>query len=124
MNHPKSVIGGDFFWHYEIDSYNILFALVDCTGHAISGSLISILANDNLNRIVCDFEVTEPADIYWLIDRQMLETNKSESNSLEAAPGMEILLCNLDLKKRRLRFSGARRPVYLIRDSKLEIHIG
>gem|GEM_PF-5688598 len=41
MNHPKSVIGGDFFWHYEIDSYNILFALVDCTGHAISGSLIS-----------------------------------------------------------------------------------
>ena len=124
MNHPKSVIGGDFFWHYEIDSYNILFALVDCTGHAISGSLISILANDNLNRIVCDFEVTEPADIYWLIDRQMLETNKSESNSLEAAPGMEILLCNLDLKKRRLRFSGARRPLYLIRDSKLEIHKG
>ncbi len=24
MNHPKSVIGGDFPWYYEIDSYHIL----------------------------------------------------------------------------------------------------
>lgn len=125
MNRPKSLIGGDFFWHYEIDSYHILFAVVDCTGHAISGSLVSILANDNLNRIVRDYEVTEPADILWLIDRQMMETTASnDSNSLEASPGMELVMCNLDLKNRILRFSGARRPLYLLRDGSLEIHKG
>ncbi len=39
---PKQSIGGDFFYVKERDGY-IIFAVADCTGHGVSGALITML---------------------------------------------------------------------------------
>ncbi len=124
FNEPKSLIGGDFFWNYKMDDNQILFAGIDCTGHAVSGSLVSILVNNHLNRIVRDYGVSEPADILWLVDRQIVKRKPGLEPAESIPAGMDLMLCLFNKKEMSLRFSGARRPLVLVRNGELEYHKG
>lgn len=49
LNIPKDNLGGDFFWHRNLPDGNIIFGVIDCTGHGVPGALMSVLVNYQLN---------------------------------------------------------------------------
>jgi serine phosphatase RsbU (regulator of sigma subunit)/AmiR/NasT family two-component response regulator len=125
INRPKSLIGGDFFWQYKLNDNELLFGVMDCTGHAVSGALMSILIHTYLLSVVKDFGVSEPADIFWLLDKRLLnQTIDAEPDREELGAGMDAILCHYNKKEQLLRFSGARRPLLHLSKNKLEIHKG
>jgi len=125
INKPKSLIGGDFFWNFKISEDQMLFGVMDCTGHAVSGALMSILIHTYLLGIVKDYGVSEPADILWLLDKRLLnKTLDADPLEAELGAGMDCILCLYNRADQSLRFSGARRPLLHVRNEKITVHKG
>ncbi len=48
---PKEAVGGDFLWHARVEERSY-FMVLDCTGHGVPGSLMSMLMHGLLNEVV------------------------------------------------------------------------
>ena len=59
---PKDIVSGDFYWVAEIDGKKVL-AIVDCTGHGVPGSLMSMVGSNILNELVNQRRITDPGKI-------------------------------------------------------------
>ena len=47
---PKDVVGGDYYWSGQIGTKQVLVAM-DCTGHGVSGALMTMIAHSALEQI-------------------------------------------------------------------------
>ena len=127
---PKDIVSGDFYWtasKAEGKKTIVYFAVVDCTGHGVPGAFMSMIGNRLLNEIVMERKVDSPAEILELLNkmvRQALRQEETDNND-----GMDIALCRFEILSQgeySLTFSGAKRPVYIIknRENKLITHNG
>jgi serine phosphatase RsbU (regulator of sigma subunit) len=48
---PKEAVGGDLMWHARVEDRSY-FIVLDCTGHGVPGSLMSMLMHGLLNEVV------------------------------------------------------------------------
>ena len=48
---PKDIVSGDFYWFGEKNGKRII-AAIDCTGHGVPGSLMSMIGNNFLNELI------------------------------------------------------------------------
>lgn len=116
MYQPKDIVSGDFYWLEDVNDL-VLFASADCTGHGVSGAMVSVICSNALNRTVKEFGITEPSKILNKIRELVLETfEKSESDIKD---GMDISLCSLNTKTNELLWSGANNPLWYIRENDL-----
>jgi ligand-binding sensor domain-containing protein/serine phosphatase RsbU (regulator of sigma subunit) len=117
---PRDIVSGDFYWFTQSGD-TLFIAAVDCTGHGVPGAFLSLIGNMELNEIVNEKFVSDPAQFLLYMDlgiRRTLQQEKGENRSDEGmGVGMEVGLCMIDLRKGRLTFAGARRPLYYIKNS-------
>ncbi len=109
---PKDIVSGDFYWFMQLSNEVILFAVVDCTGHGVPGAFMSIVGYNSLNQVIKEFSIHNPALILDKLNelvQQALHTQEQEIKD-----GMDIALCWLNIKERRLRYAGANNPLYII----------
>jgi len=116
---PRDVVSGDFPWYFKKGD-DIYIAVVDCTGHGVPGALLSFIGYFLLNNIV-DHETEHSASsILDSLHYSVRKTLKQEDNEAEARDGMDIAFCKINYQKKELQFSGAHRPLYLLRNGELE----
>lgn len=116
---PKDIISGDFYWFGHREDL-LWVAAADCTGHGVPGALITILGNELLNQIVYEQEMTRPDLILKTLDSKLRVALQKRGPEHEIADGMDIAMVVVDKKNRSLQFSGAKNPMYFLRDGKLE----
>jgi serine phosphatase RsbU (regulator of sigma subunit) len=120
LYYPKDMVSGDFYWFLERPDRFIL-AVVDCTGHGVPGAFMSMIGNDMLYDAVSEKGLIDPGAILTSLNhhvKKSLRQNDAESGSRD---GMDAAICVFDRHLNNLSFAGANRPLYLIRDSVLEI---
>lgn len=115
---PRDVVSGDFPWFFQKGDVTYI-AAVDCTGHGVPGALLSFIGYFLLNNIV-DHEKSHTAasilnDLHYSVRR----TLKQDFSDAEARDGMDIAFCLINPSKKELQYSGAHRPLYLIRNGEL-----
>lgn len=111
---PKDIVSGDFYWTFEINENDKLFAVIDCTGHGVPGGFMSIVAYNAINRAVKEFGLRSPEAILDKVN-ELIEENFSQNDKEEIRDGMDIALCRIQGKK--LSFSGANNPLWIIRNN-------
>ncbi|MDG2330528.1 MAG: 7TM diverse intracellular signaling domain-containing protein [Flavobacteriales bacterium] len=120
---PRDIVSGDFFWIEEVLPINgnkiIVYAAGDCTGHGVPGALVHIVGQSFLKLGKFDESVNSPAEALDFLNRGILETFHSEYKEETIRDGMDIALCAIDQENRKLIFSGAKNPVYIIRNEAL-----
>lgn len=117
---PKDIVSGDFYSFFQNDKKTII-AAADCTGHGIPGAFMSILAGNILYQIIIENNKTNPAEILALLNKSIHEILKQNLNGNR--DGLDIALCVIDKEKGVLEYSGANRPLWLIRNNELiEFH--
>jgi PAS domain S-box-containing protein len=115
---PRDVVSGDFPWFFVKEDY-IYIAVVDCTGHGVPGALLSFIGYFILNNVV-DHDITYSASkILDLLHYGVRKTLKQDRPDADARDGMDIALCKINLKKKELQYSGAHRPLYLLRNKEV-----
>jgi two-component system, sensor histidine kinase LadS len=117
---PKDIVSGDFYWVEEREG-KVLFAAVDCTGHGVPGAFVSMLGYNGLNQAVNEKGITDPSAILSELDNYMHSALKHSLHQSTVKDGMDISLCCIDRKARKLLFSGAVNPAYIVRSSEIII---
>jgi serine phosphatase RsbU (regulator of sigma subunit) len=116
--HPRDIVSGDFYWFHKIK--NKIFASVfDCTGHGIPGAFMSMLGVTLLNETVIGEKITEPDLILNRLRGKIIEVLGQKGIVHEVKDGMDGSIISYDLASRKLIYSGAFNPVYIIRDNKI-----
>ncbi|MEA3452548.1 MAG: PAS domain S-box protein [Bacteroidota bacterium] len=115
---PRDVVSGDFYYLRKINDSTI-FAVADCTGHGVAGGFLTMLSITILDEIVRSNEELTASDILNLLRiriKNIYINFGSKSHS-----GLDIVLCIIDENNKKLQYSGANLPLYLIRDKHLII---
>jgi len=115
---PRDVVSGDFPWFFKKEDI-LYISAVDCTGHGVPGALLSFIGYFQLNNIV-DHDVNYTAgQILDKLHFGVRSTLKQDRIDADARDGMDIAFCRINPKKKELQYSGAHRPLYLLRNGEL-----
>lgn len=129
LNMPKDNLGGDFFWYRTLSNGNIMFGVIDCTGHGVPGALMSVLVNYQLTQTLKTLDYSDKlGDIFLQIDKvlsdyesETMVPNKSANNEIsDLNSGFDAALCLYDPNTKKIRFCGAKRPLFLFRNGELQ----
>ncbi len=115
---PLDIVSGDFYWFKKTNN-SIYVAAADCTGHGVPGAFMSVLGLSYLNELVNNTSRISANEVLTKLRDHIIKTLQQKNTSKSARDGMEMALFILDLETNNLQFAGARRPLYLIRDSQL-----
>jgi PAS domain S-box-containing protein len=115
---PKDIVSGDYYWFADKGECQIL-AVVDCTGHGVSGAFMTMIANNILNYLVHDREIYEPDVILNEIPTQIQNILHQSGSSVK--DGMDIALVKICKNNNRtlLTYAGVKIPLTAVRDNEL-----
>jgi len=114
---PKSIVSGDFYWMQEKNE-QLFFAVGDCTGHGVPGAMLSVIAQNILNRIVFSLDLLTPS---LMLDKasELMEMTLTQGGG-QMRDGMDIALCSFNKKTMVLEYAGANNPLYIISNDELK----
>jgi serine phosphatase RsbU (regulator of sigma subunit) len=116
---PRDIVSGDFYWIGEKGDKRFIIA-ADCTGHGVPGALMSMIGHDLLEKVINNENRDSPGKILDRMHKSLEETFTREKNRTTVIrDGMDIGICSIDVKNRKIEFAGAFFPLYIIRDNRL-----
>ncbi len=116
---PRDIVSGDFYWMGAKDD-KVLIVAADCTGHGVPGAFMSMLGMTFLDEIVIKSEITSTDEILEQLRDHVITSLKQSGKSMEEAikDGMDLAMISVDLNSRKIQYSGAYNPLYLVRKLK------
>ena len=115
---PKDIVSGDFYWFHRINN-KLLVGVFDCTGHGVPGAFMSILGVTLLNETVMRENIVDPHLILNRLREKIIEALGQKGIISEVRDGMDGSIISYDPTSRKLVYSGAYNPVYIIRNNKI-----
>lgn len=114
---PKNIVSGDFYWFKEMENGDAILAVADCTGHGLSGSLLSMLGISFLNQIMyqLDGEEYTAASILNSLKEFFIGTLHQKGGLEYVQDGMHIALCIFDRHYRTMQYATAFHTICLVR---------
>jgi serine phosphatase RsbU (regulator of sigma subunit) len=112
---PKDIVSGDFYFIEKQNDF-VLIAVVDCTGHGVPGAIMSMVANNLLNKVVREQKLSKPDKILNTINKELYFSLKQNVSEKTAYDGMDISICVFYPEKKEIHFAAANNSVYIIRD--------
>ncbi len=105
---PCNILSGDFLWQKTIEQRTFVI-LGDCTGHGVPASLLTMFANEFLNKIIIQQKITKAAEILQLVNEEIYNyIQRKQKNIKTLDEGMDIGICVIDKQKNELTFCGAK----------------
>lgn len=129
---PKDVVGGDFFYVKQCGDYKII-TVADCTGHGVSAAMLTIMNISFLNEYFAAAPTDtsedsfdpyfDPAHILEKLRSNVKTTLNAQENETIAMSGMDMALMIHKSGDTKVKFAGANRPLYVVRDDQELIEI-
>jgi serine phosphatase RsbU (regulator of sigma subunit) len=123
---PKDIVSGDFYFFHktfplkENAEGGLLFiAAVDCTGHGVPGAFLSMVGSERLTDAVQ--QSNNASEILSLLNKGVKNSLHQTGEDESTRDGMDIAICSLDVKNRIVKYAGANRPLWLIRNGQHEV---
>lgn len=110
---PKDIVSGDFYYFHKNNS-SVFIASADCTGHGVPGAFMSMIGSEKL-----DDALTHSADTSEILAHlnKGIKISLKQSDSDESTrDGMDIALCSVDTDNSIVKYAGANRPLWIIRN--------
>lgn len=112
---PKDIVSGDFYWHTVYKGKTIVVT-ADCTGHGVSGALMSTLGLSLLRFIVYTQQITRPDHIIQHLSHE-IELILSQHED-DTSDGMDISIMTYDPEEQQIEIASAIQTVLLINEEK------
>jgi serine phosphatase RsbU (regulator of sigma subunit) len=112
-------VSGDFYWYY-LNNEHLWLAAADCTGHGVPGAMMSSIGINQLNVIVRQNPNTSTFEVLNQLDAGIRNALKQDAGGSQM-DGMDIALCKINLNTGKVEFTGANRPLYVLRGQEILI---
>lgn len=123
---PKDIVSGDFYFFHkplvkdEKNKSDVVFIVAaDCTGHGIPGAFMSMIGSEKLVEAVA--HSLDPSEILKHLNKGIKNSLHQSDDSDSTKDGMDIAICSIDVKTRVLKYSGANRPLWIIRKGQTNV---
>lgn len=111
---PRDIVSGDFYWFDRIDDDRFMIVCADSTGHGVPGAFMSMIGSTLLQDIVARQKISKPSQVLTLLDSQIFSTLNRNIELGVSNDGMDLVVCEINVKTRHVRFSSAMRPVIMV----------
>jgi serine phosphatase RsbU (regulator of sigma subunit) len=115
---PRDIVSGDFYYSF-LTKQKMCIAAGDCTGHGVPGAFMSILGISFLNEILQSDISLNANRILNLMREKIMKALHQTGDSHDAQDSIDIGLCIIDNGTGKLQYSGANRPLIMIRKGEL-----
>jgi serine phosphatase RsbU (regulator of sigma subunit) len=115
---PRDIVSGDFYYTF-LTKQKICIAAADCTGHGVPGAFMSILGLSFLNEIMQSDINLNANRILNLMREKIMKALHQTGDCHDSQDSIDIGLCIIDRVTRKLQYSGANRPLIMIRKGEL-----
>jgi len=112
---PKDVVSGDFYWASKLSNDHFALLTGDSTGHGVPGAIMSILNISCLEKAIEAEKLIEPSEILNHTRAKIIETLKKDGSEEGGKDGMDCSLISFDFKNKKLTYSAANNPVWIVR---------
>jgi ligand-binding sensor domain-containing protein len=113
---PRDIVSGDFYWFDKLDDDKFILVCADSTGHGVPGAFMSMIGSTLLQDIVTRKRISRPAEVLTMLDKQIFSTLNQNIELGVSNDGMDMVVCEFNIRTRHLRFASAMRPVILVLD--------
>lgn len=111
---PKDIVSGDFYFFLQ-NSRGMFFGAADCTGHGVPGAFMSLIGYEKLYDAA--HKTSDTGEILSMVHKGIRKSLRQSADKTSTRDGMDIALCCIqeENKVMQLSFSGANRPLWIIR---------
>jgi serine phosphatase RsbU (regulator of sigma subunit) len=117
---PKDIVSGDFYWTKKLNANELFIAVADCTGHGVPGAMMSALSIQNLNEL--SGQTRSPGQLLSLLNNSLRNTLQQDQEGF-SKDGLDICLCKVNIKERKIQYSGANRSLLVFDEKGLKLEI-
>lgn len=118
LNMPKDVLSGDFYWINKV-SDQVIFSVMDCTGHGVPGALMSILGATFLNNIIIHQNILQPDKILESLRRKLVVALGQNTENISIKDGIEGSVLNFNPVTSSIKYSGTQNPIIHFRNNEM-----
>ncbi len=114
---PRDIVSGDFYWFDKVNDNKFIIVCADSTGHGVPGAFMSMIGT-TLIKDICFREAGKaPSEILKVLDKELSTIlNQNIDDGSKPPDGMDIIVCEIDLKTHYLRYAAAMRPLIVYKD--------
>jgi serine phosphatase RsbU (regulator of sigma subunit) len=117
--YPRDIVSGDFYWFDKLDDDKFILVCADSTGHGVPGAFMSMIGSTLLQDIVTRQRITKPSLILNLLNKQIFSTLNQNLELGVSNDGIDMVVCEINVTTRHLRFASAMRPIIIVLDGEL-----
>lgn len=117
---PRDVIGGDLYW-LDGSSDEVALAVMDCTGHGVPGAIMTMIVATSLNRVIHEIGYQDPGALLEQMNVLVRETLTKRQEGALYDDGLDMGVCLINMKSRKVIFAGARISLFVCSDSEVTI---
>ena len=117
---PKDIVGGDIYQFIEDKDRSLLF-MIDCTGHGVPGAFMTMVIKTALENIVNEANFENPAKILQQLSKTVKALLKQHDEDAQSDAGLDGGVFFYDKKSRRIRYAGAKTPLFYIIGNELKV---
>jgi serine phosphatase RsbU (regulator of sigma subunit) len=115
--HPRDIVSGDFYWFDQINENKFVVVCADSTGHGVPGAFMSMIGSTLIKDICTRENGNSPSSVLRVLDCELRNTlNQNIDDGSNANDGMDIIVCEIDLKTHYMRFASAMRPMIIYKN--------
>ncbi|MCX6301204.1 MAG: SpoIIE family protein phosphatase [Bacteroidia bacterium] len=111
---PRDIVSGDFYWFEKFDDEKFILVCADSTGHGVPGAFMSMIGSTLLQDIVSRQRISQPSQVLAMLDKQIFSTLNQNVELGVSNDGMDLVIIEINVKTRYIRFASAMRPVILV----------
>ncbi len=115
---PKDIVSGDFYW-FDVKDGAIYMAVVDCTGHGVSGGFTSMLGYSLLNLALQYEQNPSPATVLDKLNEGVIRSLRQGTENSQSKDGMDITLIKWVPGTQKIELAFGGNPFYIVRNNEL-----
>ena len=115
--HPRDIVSGDFYWFDQVNENKFIVVCADSTGHGVPGAFMSMIGSTLIKDICTRENGNSPSAILKVLDCELRNRlNQNMEDGSNPGDGMDIIVCEIDLKTHYVRYASAMRPMIIYRN--------
>ena len=116
--YPRNIVGGDFYFTRKMGD-TIVACLGDCTGHGVPGAMLASMGISFLTQLLLQYGSNELMPDEILSHLKDKVSSGLDQEGEQRTDGMDVALLIYNKVTRNGYFSGAHRPMVMIRDGEV-----
>jgi len=115
---PRDIVSGDFYWFDQVANNKFMIVCADSTGHGVPGAFMSMIGSTLIKDICTRDQNNSPSRVLQVLDLELRNTlNQNLEDGSKPVDGMDIIVCEIDLKTHYVRYASAMRPMVIYKNS-------